>query len=153
MASKKRAGDDMELITSHFVRASKMGYHGNLFGGVMLSWLDEAGAIFACQAADSPRMVTKCISEVIFEKPVRPSQIIKIYGKVLSAGGTSIKIGLEARRHSVYNGSQKIVCRVSMVFVRIDGDGEPVNISDKARNKFLSSKSIDLDETNCMSEE
>tara|TARA_B100000131_G_scaffold7812_1_gene8102 strand:- start:2375 stop:2767 length:393 start_codon:yes stop_codon:yes gene_type:complete len=126
----------MELISSHFVKTKNIGYHGNLFGGVMLAWLDEAGAIYACQAADSPRMVTKCISEVVFEKPVRPAQIIKIYGEVLRVGVTSITIRLDARRHSVYNGSQKTVTTVDMVFVRIDGDGEPVPLSEKISKKY-----------------
>ena len=126
----------MDLISSHFVKTRNVGFHGNLFGGVMLSWLDEAAAIYACQAADSPRMVTKCISEVVFQKPVRPGQIIKIYGDVISVGTTSITIKLEARRHSVYNGSQKIVTTVDMVFVRIDGDGEAVPLSDKISKKY-----------------
>ena len=130
----------MELISSHFVKTRNIGYHGNLFGGVMLSWLDEAGAIYACQAGDSPRMVTKCISEVVFQKPVRPGQIIKIYGSVVGVGTTSITIRLEARRHSVYNGSQKIVTTVDMVFVRIDGDGEPVPLSDKVVLKYGKTK-------------
>jgi acyl-CoA thioesterase YciA len=126
----------MELISSHFIKTKDVGIHGNLFGGSLLAWIDEAGAVFACQAADSPRMITKLISEVNFQRPVRPGQIIKIYGKTLSVGNTSITIGLEARRHSVYNGSQKVVCTVDMVFVRIDGDGEAVPISDKVKTKY-----------------
>lgn len=94
----------------------------------MLGWLDEAGAAFAAQVCGSPRMVTKSISEVVFDKPVRPGQIIKIYGDVVRIGRCSITIKLEARRHSVYNGSQRKVCTIDMVFVRIDGDGEPVPI-------------------------
>ena len=126
----------MELISTHFCKAANVGYHGNLFGGTMLAWLDEAGASFACQVCDTPRMVTKKISEVVFNKPVRPGQIIKIYGGVSSVGDTSITIKLEARRHSVYNGSQKIVCTTDMKFVRIDGDGEAVPISDKVKQKY-----------------
>ena len=94
----------------------------------MLSWLDEAGAVFTAQVCGSPRMVTKCISEVVFDKPVRPGQIIKIYADVVKIGSTSITARLEARRHSVVNGSQRSVCTVEMTFVRIDGDGEPVPI-------------------------
>lgn len=126
----------MELISTHFCKAANIGYHGNLFGGTMLSWLDEAGAIFACQACDTPRMVTKRISEVVFNKPVRPGQIIKIYGEVQGVGNRSIIIRLEARRHSVYNGSQKTVLTTDMTFVRIDGDGEAIPISDKVKNKY-----------------
>ena len=102
----------------------------------MLSWLDEAGAAFACQASDTPRMVTKHIAAVSFEKPVRPGQIIKIYGKVKKVGNSSITIRLEARRHSVYNGTQKLVCSTEMVFVRIDGDGEAIPLSEKVKVKY-----------------
>lgn len=118
----------MELISTHVCKGQNIGVHGNLFGGVMISWLDEAAAVFCAQVCGTPRMVTKCISEVIFNKPVRPGQIIKIYGDVKQIGSSSITVSLEARRHSVVNGSQKAVCNVEMTFVRIDGDGEPVPI-------------------------
>ncbi len=128
----------MQLISTHICKGQNIGVHGNLFGGVMLSWLDEAGAAFTAQVCGSPRMVTKCISQVIFQRPVRPGQIIKIYGDVVKIGSTSITVLLEARRHSVVNGSQKPVCRVDMTFVRIDGDGEPVpilNVKKEYQNK------------------
>jgi len=125
----------MELISTHFCKAANVGYHGNLFGGTMLAWLDEAGVAFACQACDTPRMVTKKISEVVFHKPVRPGQIIKIYGKVEKIGNRSIVIRLEARRHSVYNGCQKTVLTTDMTFVRIDGDGEAIPISERVKIK------------------
>ena len=43
---------------------------------------------------------------------------------------------LEARRHSVYNGTQKVACSTVMKFVRIDGDGEAIPISDRVRFKY-----------------
>ena len=126
----------MELISTHFVKKSEVGYHGNLFGGVMLAWLDEAAAAFAAQVADTPQIVTKHIAALTFEKPVRPGQIIKIYGEVAKVGKTSLTLNMEARRHSVYNGTQRAVVSTQMVFVRIDGDGEPVPIPDHMRKKF-----------------
>jgi acyl-CoA thioesterase YciA len=125
----------VELISTHFCKAANVGYHGNLFGGTMLAWLDEAGVSFACQICDTPRMVTKKISEVVFHKPVKPGQIIKIYGGVKSIGNRSIVIHLEARRHSVYNGNQKTVLTTDMTFVRIDGDGEAIPISQRVKVK------------------
>ena len=124
----------MELISTHFCKAANVGYHGNLFGGTMLAWLDEAGVSFACQICDTPRMVTKKISEVVFHKPVRPGQIIKIYGEVKVVGNRSITIHLEARRHSVYSGGQKTVLTTDMTFVRIDGDGDAIPISQKVKD-------------------
>ena len=106
----------------------------------MLAWLDEAAAAFAAQVADTPRMVTKHIAALTFEKPVRPGQIIKIYGEVDRIGKTSLTLNMEARRHSVYNGTQRIVVSTQMTFVRIDGDGEAVPISERVRLKYRDPK-------------
>ena len=125
----------MELISTHFIKAANVGYHGNLFGGTMLAWLDEAGVSFACQACDTPRMVTKKIAGGVFHNPVRPAQIIKIYGCVKVIGNRSITVHLEARRHSVYNGGQKTVLTTDMTFVRIDGDGDAIPISQRVKDK------------------
>jgi len=119
-----------QLITTFVCKESEVGFHGNLFGGVMLSKLDEAAVAFVCQMCNTPRMVTVAISEVVFRKPVRPGQIVKIYGKMKCIGNCSATVSLEARRHSPYNGSQKVVLTTEMTFVRIDGDGEPVPIGD-----------------------
>ena len=135
---------ELELIATHMCKESCVGYHGNLFGGTMLAWLDESGVAFASQVCGSPRMVTKSISEVIFVRPVRPGQIIKIYGDVVKIGISSITIKLSARRHSVVNGSQKPVCDVEMTFVRIDGDGEPVpilNVKEKYSDRRIKPES------------
>ena len=129
----------MHLISTHICKTRDVGNHGNLFGGVMLSWLDEAGAALAAEFAETGKIVTKHISALDFQRAVRPGQLIKIYGRVSKLGKTSVKIEIEARRHSVYNGTQKNVCKCEMVFVRIDGDGEAVpiapHIREKAKNK------------------
>ena len=130
----------MELISTHFVKTQDVGYHGNLFGGVMLAWIDEAAAAYAAQVADTPRMVTKHIAALTFEKPVRPGQIIKIYGEVTHIGKTSLTLSVDARRHSVYNGTQCTAVNTQITFVRIDGDGEAIPISEKVRMKYRDPK-------------
>jgi acyl-CoA thioesterase YciA len=127
---------NMMLLSTHVCMTKDVGFHGNLFGGLMLSWLDEAGAAIAAELCESPRMITVKISEVIFRKPVRPGQIIKIYGNLKEIGNTSIVVELEARRHSPYNGSQRVVCTTDMTFVRVDGDGDPVPISENVKNRY-----------------
>ena len=126
----------MQLISTHICKGMNTGVHGNLFGGTMLAWLDESGAAFAAQSCDTPRMITVKLSETVFLKPARPGHLIKIYGRVVTLGKTSITIGLEARRHSPYNGTQKTVCTTNITYVRIDGDGEPIPISDKVQKKY-----------------
>ena len=39
--------DGMKYITQHPIKKSDLGFHGNLFGGKLLAWLDAAAAGFA----------------------------------------------------------------------------------------------------------
>ena len=132
--------DEMQLISTHICKTRDVGNHGNLFGGVMLAWLDEAGAALAAEFAETGKVVTKHISALDFQRAVRPGQLIKIYGRVSYLGNTSLKIEIEARRHSVYNGTQRTVCTIEMVFVRIDGDGEAIPLSDKVKKRYSNLK-------------
>jgi acyl-CoA thioesterase YciA len=121
----------MELITSRVVKESDLGTHGNLFGGKLLAWLDEAGGVLAAQVVDSPRVVTVKFGEVIFNTKVKVNRIVKIYGEVISIGNTSVTLKLEARRHNPYSGEQKIITTNETVFVKIDEDGDPEIIKKK----------------------
>ena len=128
--------EKMVKITQHPIKKSDLGFHGNLFGGKLLAWLDAAAAGYAAEYCDTPRMVTKCISECNFTKPAREGQLLKIYGKVVDIGNTSINLYLEARSHSVYNGKQHVILKTMIKFVRIDEQGDPIPISERVHNKF-----------------
>tara|TARA_B100000963_G_C22597405_1_gene658554 strand:- start:438 stop:827 length:390 start_codon:yes stop_codon:yes gene_type:complete len=125
----------MKHITTHPIKKSDLGFHGNLFGGKLLGWLDAAAASFASEVCDTPRMVTKAIDECIFSKPGKEGQLLKIYGEVEKVGRTSLTLNLEARSHSVYDGHQNIMLSTRMVFVRIDEQGDAIPISERVRNR------------------
>ena len=138
----------MFLISSHPVKKSDLGFHGNLFGGKCLSWLDAAAAGFAMQLCDTPRMVTLLIDECFFEKPAKEGQLVKIYGTPKEVGNTSITIYMEARAHNVYTGIQTTVIKTNIKFVRIDEEGNPIPISERAKlriNKIIEG-TIDLED-------
>ena len=133
----------MKYITQHPIKKSDLGFHGNLFGGKLLAWLDAAAAGFAAEFCDTPRMVTKAIDKCIFNKPAREGLLLKIYGDVESIGGSSIRLVLEARSHNVYNGKQNLILRTNITFVRIDEMGDSIPISDRVRKKLPKSKILD----------
>lgn len=126
----------MQLITTHPIKKSDLGFHSNLFGGKLLAWLDAAAAAFAMEVADTPRMVTVKIDECIFKKPAKEGQLIKIYGRVAEVGTTSLTLYIEARAHNVYSGSQSVILSTSIKFVRIDENGDPIPIAERVKNKF-----------------
>ena len=126
----------MKHITTHPIKKSDLGFHGNLFGCKLLAWMDAAAAGFAAEVCDTPRMVTKLIDECVFNKPAREGQLLKIYGIVERVGNTSVTLKLEARSHNVYNGKQNVILSTNMVFVRIDEQGDAIPISDRVRLKY-----------------
>jgi acyl-CoA thioesterase YciA len=129
--------DTMELLNTHPIKKSDLGFHGNLFGGKLLAWLDTSAAAYAMQVCDSPRMVTIKIDECLFKKAAKEGQLIKIYGEVKSFGNTSLTLYMEARSHNVYSGKQNVILSTNIKFVRIDEMGDPVPISERVKKKYI----------------
>lgn len=130
------AEQTMKLITKRIVLASDIGIHGNLFGGTLMAWMDEAAAAFATEYCFTPNMVTVRVGEMLFKKPLKAGHHVRIYGQVLTLGITSITLSLEARKYSLYSAEETLVCSTNTTFVRIDDDGTPTAIGESVRQKY-----------------
>jgi acyl-CoA thioesterase YciA len=123
----------MELISTKICKTSDIGVNDNLFGGALLSWMDEAGGSFASTRCGTPNMITLKIDEVLFKEPVKVKEHIRIYGKILGVGKSSIKIRVEARRIDFANKDEVLVCSTQMLFVRINEQGKSIPIDENIR--------------------
>jgi acyl-CoA hydrolase len=126
----------MELLNTHPIKKSDLGFHGNLFGGKLLSWIDASAAGYAMQLCDTPRMVTVSIDKCNFEKPAKESQLLKIYSAPVKVGNTSMTMYMEARAHNVYTGHQELVLKTQITFVHIDEGGNPIPIAERGRKRI-----------------
>jgi len=123
----------MELLNTHPIKKSDLGFHGNLFGGKLLAWIDAAAAGYSMQLCDSPRMVTVSIDKCNFEKPAKEGQLLKIYGYPSKIGNTSVTLYMEARAHDVYTGNQILVLKTNIRFVQISEYGNPIPIGERGK--------------------
>ena len=126
----------MALLATHPVKKSDLGFHGNLFGGKLMAWIDAAAAAYAMEVCHNRRMVTVSIEQCIFKKPAKEGSLVKIYGEVTKIGNTSIALNLEARSYNVYTSEELIVLHTGITFVRIDEDGNAIPISEQVKNKY-----------------
>lgn len=126
----------MNLINTHPIKKSDLGFHGNLFGGKLMAWIDAAAAAYAMEVCHNRRMVTICIDQCVFKKSAKEGSLLKIYGDVAKIGTTSITLYLEARSFNVYTHDEDIILSTNITFVRIDEDGNSIPISDKVRNEL-----------------
>ncbi len=102
--------------------------HGTIFGGVLLSHLDLAGAVAARRHCD--RMVTVKMTEVVFHEPVFVGDLVSFYADVLRIGKTSItvKVTVEAQRHWGAGEATKVT-EAEIVYVNVDENRCPVPIT------------------------
>ncbi len=138
----------MKLITKRIVMSKDIGIHGNLFGGTMMAWIDEAAAAYATEYCFTPNLVTIKVGELHFKKPLKAGNHIRIYGEVISLGKTSITLKVEAHKYNLYSGEETVACSTNITFVRIDDDGSPTAIGETVRRKHeesLVKKAVDKD--------
>lgn len=126
----------MQLVTTHVCMVKDIGVHGNLFGGIMMAWIDEAASAMAVSTCHTPNMVTVKVDELVFKKKVKEGFLIRIYGEVAKMGNTSITFKIEARKVSVYTGEENVVVTTNITFVRIDEEGKPTPIPTIVKDRF-----------------
>ncbi len=99
-------------------------HHGTIFGGVILSHIDQAGAVAAIRRG-CRQVVTVAMDQVVFEQPVQVGDLVSFYGEVIKVGRTSIKVlvTVEADRRS--SGEKVSVTRAEVTYVHIGPDGKP----------------------------
>jgi acyl-CoA thioesterase YciA len=126
----------VELISTYICKTGDIGVHSNMFGGHIMSLIDDAAAAYACQICDTLRVVTIKIDELVFKKPIKVGNIVKIYGEVKDFGNTSLTLYVEVRKHNVYTGKQEVVTHTNIKFVRIDDEGNPLAISERVKGRY-----------------
>ena len=101
---------------------------GTIFGGIILSHIDLAGAVAARQRAPN-NFVTKAMHEVAFIAPVYVGDVVSFYAEVTREGKTSltVRVEVEAERFSE-PGRRVRVTEAEVVYVAIDEHGKATPI-------------------------
>lgn len=102
---------------------------GTLFGGRLMEWCDEAGALYAFCQMKTKKLVTLKVSELIFKEPSKLGDILEFYAYTIKEGTTSFTLKLEVQRKTIDDDSvsNTLMLDCEMVFVAIDGNGKPTS--------------------------
>lgn len=105
---------------------------GTIFGGVILSYIDMAGAIEAHRRTGMDRFVTVAMREVIFHKPVFVGDLVSFYAETVNVGNTSITIRVVVETERVSAGSEVVrVTEAEVVYVAVDEKRQKTQIKRK----------------------
>ena len=105
--------------------------HGTIFGGVILSYIDQAGAIEA-RRQGLQLMVTVSMDKVVFHEPVFVGDLVSFWTETLRIGNTSIttKVVVEVIR-SADPSARVTVTEAQVVYVNLGPDRKKAPIERK----------------------
>jgi len=101
---------------------------GTIFGGVILSYIDQAGAVEAHRTCPG-RIVTVSMREVVFHAPVFVGDLVTLWTETVRVGTPSVtvKVVVEAERGRP-GGPRAKVTEAEVVFVHVGPDGRPTPV-------------------------
>ena len=100
---------------------------GNVFGGVVLSMIDKAGALAAMRHARGPA-VTVSVDRVEFKLPIYAGEMVTCKARVTYVGRSSMEIWVRVEAEHPMTGEVRHTNDCYLTFVAIDADGRPTRV-------------------------
>jgi acyl-CoA thioesterase YciA len=101
---------------------------GTIFGGIILSYIDQAGAVEARKTAPR-KFVTVAMREVEFHQPVFVGDVVSFYTHTVRVGRTSVTVQVEVEAMRASDPKKIVkVTSAEVVYVAIDDHGHPMQV-------------------------
>ena len=112
----------MRFNTRKWVKPEDLNANDTLFGGKLLSWIDEEAVLYSIIQLENKRVVTKYMSEINFMSTAVVGDIVEIGIQVVRFGTSSITLRCEARNKM---NQETIVTVDQLIVVNLDEAGKP----------------------------
>jgi acyl-CoA thioesterase YciA len=100
-------------------------YHGDIFGGWIMSQVDIAGSIPASRRARG-RVATVAVNSFVFKQPVMIGDLVSLFAEISRVGRTSVTVDVEV--YAQRNPTDEITVKVteaSLTYVAVGKDRRP----------------------------
>lgn len=102
--------------------------YGNVHGGAILKYIDEAAAVAAWRHARVPKVVTVSLERMDFKEPVFIGDILHIHATVRHVGRTSMLVGIRVEAEQPQTGEKRHTASCYMTFVALDRNDKPTPV-------------------------
>lgn len=100
---------------------------GNVHGGSVMKWIDQAGYSCAAGWCRGP-CVTVYVGGIRFYKPIHPGDLVELHAQLIHTGHTSMHIAVDVQAGSPQSSDRTQTTHCIIVFVAIDAQGQPVAV-------------------------
>ena len=102
-------------------------YGGNVHGGSVMKWIDQAG--YACASSwSSSNCVTVYVGGIRFISPIKIGHIVKVEAEVIYTGNSSMHIAINVFSRNIKRKEFDKKTHCIIVFVAVDDEGNTVNV-------------------------
>lgn len=113
-------------ITRKLIMNGDLNAAGKLFGGRLMEWVDEAAGLFCMTEIGTRQIVTKKISEVIFNEPAHLGDVLELMLRIKNLGNSSVTVEcLVMTKVIAPPDTSRLIVQCDLVFVAIDRNGRP----------------------------
>lgn len=98
--------------------------HNTLFGGRLLSDMDQVASISAAKHSRT-ECVTASVDTVEFLQPIRPEEAVTFESFVVWTGSSSMEVFIKVHAENLRTGHSKIAAIAYFTFISLDKDGHP----------------------------
>ena len=112
----------LKFRTRKAIRPEDLNCQHTLFGGRLMSWIDEECGIYCGCQMRTPMIITKYFSEMNFVSPAYMGEVVEIGVDTVAVGRTSLTVSCIVREKT----SQRIIIKIDrIVFVAVNEKGRP----------------------------
>ena len=129
MSEKKEFKRVAESATENakIVQSKDINGQNRLFGGRLMEWIDETGALAAMRHCGG--LVTTCaVDQLVFEHGATLNQVVVLKSRVTYVGNTSIEVRVDTFVEDLATGDHFSINHAYLVFVHVDENGKPIPI-------------------------
>ena len=112
----------MKFHTRKWVKPEDLNANGSLFGGKLLSWIDEEAALYTIIQFENNKVVTKYMSEINFMSSAKQGDIVELGMEVTKFGRSSLTLKCEARNKMT---RETILTVDNIIMVNLGDNGKP----------------------------
>lgn len=120
------AGQPRRLALRVVTMPKDTNQYGTIFGGVILSYIDQAGFVEA-RRHGVHKWVTVALDRVEFKQPVHLGDVVSLYATTTRLGTTSVTVRVEVEAERYLSGECAPVTEASITLVSVDAHGKPID--------------------------
>jgi len=107
----------------NLVRPEHLNHHGSLFGGQLLSWVDECAWMAAARDFPMCRFVTRAMDSIEFKHQVKNGSILRFHSQKIRQGYSSVTYFVEVLEDDRSGVEEIPAFSTSVSFVSVDENG------------------------------